>query len=136
MMLPPFIVLIGACLVTWGARSPVVNVPVLGDVLLFELSQAAAWTLCLSSALAVLLLLLKQRALSLTAVVVSIVAAVLLARELTTKITQLKSEGKVSNVETVLRDAHVRPGAVFLGGGLLIQLLGIMFRSQPAGKLR
>ena len=134
MMLPPLIVLIGACFVAWGAHSSLANVPVLGDVCLFDLGQAAAWTLCILTALAVPLVLLRQRAMALTVVVAAVVSLTFSLHTLGSKLTALKNVGAVTNVENVLRQTHARPGAAYLGVGLLVQLLGIMFRSQPSGR--
>lgn len=135
-MLSPLIVLIGACLVAWGAHAPLVNIPVLGDAYLFNINQVAAWTLCILSALTVPLVWLRKRALALTTVVATLVTLMFLLHALGTLITKMGNTGTVSNVESVLRDTRALSGALFLGGGLLIQLLGIMFRSQPSLKKR
>lgn len=131
-MLPPLIVLTGACLVAWGAHAPLVNLPVLGDMCLFDLGHASAWTLCIMAALAVPLVWLRQRALALTAVVAAVVALTFSLHALGSRLTGMKTAGTITDVEKVLRDSHARAGAAYLGGGLLLQLLGIMFRSQPA----
>lgn len=133
-MLPPLIVLIGACLVAWGSHMPLANMPVLGDVRLFDLGHIAAWTLCVLAALAVPLVWLRKRAMALTVVVAAVVALAFSLHALGSKLTELKTSGTVTDVEKVLRESHALPGAVLLGCGILIQLLGIMFRSQPAAK--
>ncbi len=135
-MLPPLIVLTGASLVAWGALAALVNLPVLGDVSLFDLGHASAWTLCILAALAVPLVWLRQRALALTAVVAAVVALTFSLHTLGSKLTAMKNAGTVTNVEKVLRESHARPGAAYLGVGLIVQLLGIMFRSQPATNSR
>jgi len=127
-MFPPFIVLIGACLVTVGSRWPVLNMPVLGDVTLMEMYRMEAWTVCIASALAVPFAWLGRRALAALAVFVAAAALMYLFSELFSKISEMKEAGMLEDVEKVMLGTRIKSGAVCVGGGLLLQFITLMFR--------
>jgi hypothetical protein len=129
-MFPPFIVLIGACLVTVGARWPVLNMPVLGDLNLMEMYRTEAWTVCIASALAAPFAWLGRRALAAAAVLVSAAALMYMFSELFSKLSEMKQAGMLADVEKVLRGTRIKSGAVCVGGGLLLQFVTLMFRPR------
>jgi hypothetical protein len=129
-MFPPFVVLIGACLVTIGARWPVLNLPVLGDLNLMEMYRTEAWTVCIASALAVPLAWFGRRGLAGLAVVVAVAALACLFGELYSKLSEMKAAGMLADVEKVMRGTRIKPGAVCVGGGLLLQCVALMFRPK------
>ena len=129
-MFPPFVVLIGACLVTVGARWPVLNMPVLGDLNLMEMYRTEAWIVCIASALAVPLSWVGRRALAAAFVVVSAAALMYLFSELFSKLSEMKEAGMFADVEKVMRGTRIRAGAVCVGGGLLLQFTALMFRPK------
>jgi hypothetical protein len=127
-MFPPLIVLIGACLVTMGSRWPVLNMPVLGDLNLMEMYRAEAWTVCIASAFAVPLAWFGRRRLAAVAVVISAVALAYLFYELFSKLSEMKEAGMLADVEKVMRGTRIKPGAVCVGGGLLLEFVALLFR--------
>lgn len=129
-MFPPLIVLIGACLVTIGSRWPVLNMPVLEDLNLMEMYRTEAWTVCVASALAVPFAWIGRRGLAVAAVVVSVAALGYLFFELFSKVTEMKEAGMLADVERVMRGTRIKPGAVCVGGGLLLQFTTLMFRPK------
>lgn len=126
-MFPPFILLIGACLVTVGSRWPVLHMPVLDDLNLMEMHRTAAWTVCIASALAVPFAWLGRRALALLAVFVSAAALIYLFSELFSKLSEMKQAGMLEDVEKVMRGTRIKSGAVSVAGGLLLQFIALMF---------
>ncbi len=131
-MFCPLITLVGACLVALGSRGAVVQVPGLDDVTLFEMGRAAAWTVCVGAALAVPLAWMRQRVLAALCVAAALVALGFLFHELTDQITALKhsSAGAGLTLEKMISAAQFKPGAAFVGGGLLIQIIALLFRDR------
>jgi hypothetical protein len=133
-MFPPLITLVGACLVALGSRGAVVHMPGLDDVSLFEMGRAAAWTVCVGAALAVPLAWMRQRVLAAFCVAAALVALGFLFHELTDQIRALQhaSENAGFTLEKIISAAEFKPGAACVGGGLLIQIIALLFRDRAS----
>jgi hypothetical protein len=132
-MFSPLITLVGACLVALGSRGAVVHMPGLEDVSLFDMGQVAAWTVCVGAALAVPLAWMRQRILAALCVSAALVALGFLFHELTDQIHALReAAGHAPTLEKILAAAQFKPGAAFIGGGLLIQIIALLFRDRPS----
>ena len=130
-MFPPLITLAGACLVALGSRGAVVYLPGLENVSLFEMGQAAAWTVCVGAALAVPLAWMRQRVLAALCVAIALVALGFLFHDLTDQINALRhATGAGSTLEKIISAIQFKPGAAFVGGGLLIQIIALLFRDK------
>lgn len=131
-MFPPLITLAGACLVALGSRGAVVHVPGLEDVSLFEMGQAAAWTVCVGASLAVPLAWMRQRVLAALCVAVALVALGFLFHDLMDQVQALrKISGEGATLEKILMATKFKPGAACVGAGLLIQIIALLFREKP-----
>jgi hypothetical protein len=130
-MFPPLITLIGACLVALGSRGAVVHLPGLEDVNLFEMGRAAAWTVCVGAALAVPLAWMRQRLLAALCLAVALMAVGYLFHELSDQIHALQQiTAADSTLGQILAAAQFKPGAACVGGGLLIQVIALVFRHR------
>ncbi len=135
-MFTPLITLIGACLVALGSRGAVVQVPGLDDVTLFEMGRAAAWTVCVGAALAVPLAWMRQRVLAAVCVAVALMAVGFLFHELTDQIHALRlATDNSSTLEKILAATQFKPGAACVGGGLLIQIIALLFRDRAPAEV-
>lgn len=130
-MFPPLITLIGACLVALGSRGAVVHLPGLEDVTLFEMGQAAAWTVCVGAALAVPLAWMQQRLLAALSVAVALMAAGFLFHEFTDQLAAVGQSATSSfTLKKLLAAAQFKPGAALVAGGLVIQIIALLFRER------
>ncbi len=130
-MFPPLITLVGACLVALGSRGAVVHLPGLEDVNLFEMGRAAAWTVCVGAALAVPLAWMRQRLLAALCVAAALMAVGYLFHELSDQIHALQQiTATDSTLGQILAATQFKPGAACVGGGLLIQIIALVFRDR------
>jgi hypothetical protein len=132
-MFSPLITLVGACLVALGSRGAVVHLPGLEDVNLFEMGRAAAWTVCVGAALAVPLAWMRQRLLAAICVAVALMAVGYLFHDLADQMHALQQITTAdSTLGKILASTEFKPGAACVGGGLLIQVIALVFRDRGA----
>ena len=131
-MFSPLITLVGACLVALGSRGAVVNMPGLDDVSLFDMGQMAAWIVCVGATLAVPLAWMRQRVPAALCVSAALVALGFLFHELTDQVQALREAANhAPTLERILAAAQFKPGAALIGGGLIIQIIALLFRDRP-----
>lgn len=126
--------LAGASLILWGAKGEVLNMPMIGVVSLFEMNRAAAWALVSSAVTVVALAWLRPAILAWIAWIVAVGALTFLVKDLWDKVdllakgfAEMKAAGLPAlDLNTVIRDTQIKPGAVSLVAGLVIQMVGLM----------
>lgn len=158
---PPFfrfvLALVGACLVVWGAKGVVLNIPGLQEISLFEVSRAATWTLISSSVLVVVLVgvratlrltspllhWVKTPSVTWLAWTVALGALCFMAwsrgyefYRMIQQYDEAKSLGlSLPDPRDFLRKSEVKPGLIGVIAGLVIQFVGVCLpgRSVLAG---
>ena len=137
-MFPPVIVLIGACLVVMGSRWPVATMP-MGDTVLGDASQIATWAVRAGAAFAVVGLMLngRWRWLAWAGWIITAAALAYVAQDLWLQIVDLKRKAAEAGdpdmmrmIEQTLDKTRFRPGAAYLAGGLILQLVALLIRPK------
>jgi hypothetical protein len=124
--------LVGAFLVLWGSKGEVLNLPGLGIFSFFEMSQTNAWTLVASSVLVCLLSFLRPPWIAWIAWIAAIVTVALFARGLYLQVQEMRARGLAPIVDIALRTKEIKPGAVAILAGLVIQGVGLCLKRGPA----
>ncbi len=113
--------LLGATLVLWGAKAAVLFMPMTGNLNLFVMNKAAAWTLCCATSIAVVFSVLPPRWLAWAALGTAVGAICSLCYMLIARVQHLKELGAPEDViNQALRDITIKPGAVAVLCGITI----------------
>jgi hypothetical protein len=126
--------LVGASLVLWGAKGEVLNMPMIGVVSLFEMNQAAAWALVAAAVAVVGLAWLRRAVFAWIAWIVAVGALAFLVNDLWAKVDllatgfeEMKAAGiPAPDLDSIIKRTEIKPGAVSLVVGLVIQAVGLM----------
>ena len=130
--------LVGACLILWGAKGVVLNIPGLLEFNLFEMNRSAAWAM-VSAAVGVLLLAwLRPAMFAWMAWCVAMGSLAFLLNDLNGKIQALgagfaemsAAVMPAPDLNKMVRSTQIRPGAVAIGAGLAIQAIGLCLRRR------
>ena len=141
MRLPPpsfriLLVLIGASLVMWGAKGIVLNIPGLLEFNLFEMNRSAAWVMVCAAATVLALAWMRPVTLAWLAWIVALGALGWLLNDLGDKVqalaasfAEMKAAGlPAPDLEKILRATQIKPGAVAIVSGLVIQAVGLCLK--------
>ncbi|HSJ04249.1 MAG: hypothetical protein ACAI34_08720 [Verrucomicrobium sp.] len=126
--------LVGASLILWGAKGEVLNMPMVGVVSLFEMNRAASWVLVSAAVGVVSLAWLRPAFLAWIAWVVAVGALAFLVKDLwhsvdllTVRFEEMKAAGLPAvDLDGIIKGTQIKPGAVSLVAGLVIQMVGLM----------
>ena len=130
--------LVGACLILWGAKGVVLNIPGLLEFNLFEMNRSAAWSM-VSAAVGVLLLAwLRPAMFAWIAWCVAVASLAFLLNDLNVKIqalgtgfAEMSAAGMPApDLNKMIRSTQIRPGAVAIGAGLAIQAIGLCLKRR------
>lgn len=132
--------LVGASLVMWGAKGIVLNIPGLLEFNLFEMNRSAAWVLVSAAACALALAWLRPAVFSWIAWAVAVAALGWLLNDLWDKVqalsagfAEMKAAGiPAPDLDKILRGTQIKPGAVAIVSGLVIQAVGLCLKHKDA----
>lgn len=130
--------LVGASLVLWGAKGVVLNIPGLLEFNLFEMNRAAAWALVSATVGVLLLAWLRPAMFAWMAWCVALGSLAFLLNDLNGKIqalgagfAEMSANGMPApDLNKMIRSTQIRPGAVAIGAGLVIQAVGLCLRHR------
>lgn len=136
--------LVGASLVLWGAKGVVLHVPVMSNVSLFDISRAASWTLVCATLGVLLLAWLRPVGLAWLAWCVALAALAYMLNDLWHKVHDLSASIAAStaagdagpDMQKLIGDTVIKPGAVAIASGLVIQAVGLCLRHGPASRAK
>ena len=143
-LLPPslriVLVLLGASLVMWGAKGVVLDIPGLLEFNLFEMNRPAAWVLVLASVAVVGLALLRPAVLAWLGWCAALGALAFLLKDLWDKVdalsagfAEMKAAGMPApDLDKMLAGTKIKPGAVSIGCGLVIQAVALCLKRRNA----
>jgi hypothetical protein len=131
--------LMGASLVLWGAKGVVLNIPGLLEFSLFEMNQSAAWVMVIATVGVVILAWLRPTGFAWLGWMVAVGALAWLMNDLWDKVqalsagfAEMKAAGMPApDLEKILRGTQIKPGAVAILSGLVIQAVGLCLRHKP-----
>lgn len=131
--------LVGASLILWGAKGQVLNIPGLLEVNLFEMNRSAAWALVISALIAAGLAWLRPVVFAWLAWGFAVGSLAFLLKDLWSNVQMLSAgfeEMKAAGIpapdlERLLKSTQIKPGAVSVVSGLLIQAVGLSLRRKP-----
>jgi hypothetical protein len=139
-MIPVVLALTGACLVVFGAREPLVHMPV-GDTSLADASQFVTWTVRAAAVAVLVFVASRMRWPGWLAWLVAVGALGYVAYDLSSQIAGLKRSAVEADDPSMLRmvqqtisETRLKPGSVYLLGGFLIQLMALLIRPGARGK--
>jgi hypothetical protein len=120
--------------VTFGTQEPLVHMP-LGDTSLADASQTATWIVRIAGVVALIFIVSRLKLPGWAAWLIAVGALAYVGYDLASQITSLKHEAAaagdpafVRTVEQTLAETHMKPGAVYLASGLMLQLLALLVR--------
>ncbi len=123
--------LTGATLVLWGARNAVLRVPGIGDINLFEMDKAAAWSLCIASATTMLFFWLPPKWMSAAGFVIALGSVGFLCYDLVARVNDLRATGApAAMIDGVIHFTAIKPGAVGVGSGLVILAVALGMKRE------
>ena len=133
-MIAPLLALVGACLVVFGAREPLVHMP-MGDTTLADASQWVPWALRGAAVVVLVFVACRIRWAGWLAWIFAVGALGYVGFGLWSQVAELKrsAEGEpdmLRFVEQSLAGTRLLPGTVYLVGGLLVQLLALIIRPR------
>lgn len=135
MNLPPptfrvVLALAGATLVLWGAKGVILLMSPLGALSLFEMNRNAAWVLVIAAVGVVATSWLRVRSVAWLAWLVAVGSLVLLVQDLSSTVTALRAVGMAPSVDQIMSTIVIKPGAVALICGLVIQAVGLSLKRK------
>lgn len=130
--------LLGACLVLWGARGVVLNIPGLDEISLFDVSKTAAWVLLGASVATVTVAWMRLSIFAWLCWTVAVASLAFMAWEQWETLTKLRASFaeaeaagmRMPDLDKMLRNTEVKPGAVSVLAGLIIQCIGLCLRRR------
>jgi hypothetical protein len=130
--------LVGACLVLWGAKGVVLNIPGLQEFSLFGMNYSAAWAMVISTVAVVMLAWFRPAVFAWIGWCVAVGALAWLLNDLWDKVRALSAgfaEMKAAGVpapdlDKILKSTQIKPGAVAIGSGLIIQAVGLCLKHK------
>lgn len=130
--------LVGAFLILWGAKGVVLNIPGLLEFNLFEMNRSAAWSLVISAVGVLALAWLRPAVFAWIAWGVAVGSLAFLLNDLWEKVQALtagfadmKAAGvPAPDLDKMLRSTQIKPGAVGVAAGLMIQAVGLCLRHK------
>ena len=136
--------LVGASLVMWGAKGIVLNIPGLLEFNLFEMNRSAAWVLVSAAACVLVLAWLRPAVFSWLAWAVALGALGWLLNDLFDKVqalsagfAEMKAAGiPAPDLDKILRGTQIKPGAVAIVSGLVIQAVGLCLKHKDVRPLQ
>jgi hypothetical protein len=137
MNLPPptfriILALAGASLVLWGAKGEVLTLPGLGTFSFFEMGKTKAWTLVVSAILVVVLSFLRPSWLGWLAWLAAIGAVAWFSHDIYIQVEEMRSNEYLAPVvDAALRTKEIKPGAVAILSGLVIQAVALCLKRKP-----
>lgn len=132
--------LLGASLVLWGAKGVVLNIPGLLEFSLFEMNRSAAWVMVIATVAVVALAWFRPAAAAWLGWCVALGALGWLFNDLWDKIqalsvgfAEMKAAGiPAPDLDKILKSTQIKPGAVAIAAGLVIQAVGLCLKHKPA----
>jgi hypothetical protein len=132
--------LAGASLVLWGAKGVVLNVPLMSNVSLFDISRSASWTLVCGTIGVLLLAWMRPIALAWLAWCIALGALAWMMHDLWLKVHALSANFAAStaagdaapDMPKIIGDTVIKPGAVAIASGLVIQAVALCLRHARA----
>jgi hypothetical protein len=132
--------LLGASLVLWGAKGVVLNIPGMPPFSLFDMNRSAAWAMVVSTVAVVMLALFRPVVLAWLGWCIAVGSLVWLmndlweqVRALSAGFAELKAAGMPApDLDKILKATQIKPGAVAIVSGLVIQAVGLCVRHKPA----
>lgn len=140
---PPFfrfvLALMGAALVVWGAREVALNIPGLQTINLFEISRAFTITMIAGSVAVVGMSWVPKPIFGWLCWLVAVGALGWMAydqwaefQKLAKELAAAKAEGlPVPDLDKMLKATEIKPGAVAVVSGLVIQFVGLCLKRKP-----
>lgn len=121
--------LAGASLVLVGAKGEVLTLPGLGTFSFFQMGMTTAWSLVASAILVVVLAFLRPVWLAWLAWLAALGAVAWFAHDLYLQVEKMRSnEFLAPMVDAALRTKEIKPGAVAIASGLVIQAVGLCLK--------
>jgi hypothetical protein len=137
--------LVGACLVLWGAKGVVLgNVPMIREVNLFDWSRTASWLLEGAVVGVLLLAWLRPAIFAWLAWCLAVGALAYMLHDLWTQVSLYSAHSAESaaagdfalDVTKIINSIEIRPGAVALVSGLVIQAVGLCLNPKMAAEAK
>jgi hypothetical protein len=137
--------LVGACLVLWGAKGVVLgNVPMIREVNLFDWSRTASWLLEGAVVAVLLLAWMRPSLFAWLAWCVAVGALAYMLNDLWTQVSLYSARSAESvaagdfalDMAKIIKSIEIRPGAVALVSGLVIQAVGLCLNFKAAGEAK
>lgn len=130
--------LVGASLVLWGAKGVVLNIPGMLEFSLFEMNHSAAWAMVMATVGVVALAWLRPAVFAWLGWCVAVVALAWLLHDLWEKVqaltlsfAEMKEAGlPAPDMDKILRSTQIKPGAVAIASGLVIQAVGLCLKHK------
>lgn len=139
---PPFfrfvLALMGAAMVVWGAREVALNIPGLQTINLFEISRTFTMVMIAASVAVVGMSWVPRPVFGWICWLVAVGALGWMAwdqwstlQELGRKFEEAKAEGMpMPDLKKMLKDTQIKPGAVAVVSGLVIQFVGLCLKRK------
>jgi hypothetical protein len=140
---PPFfrfvLALMGAAVLVWGTREVALNIPGLQTINLFEVSRTFTIVMIVASVAVVGMSWVKRPIFGWLCWLVAIGALGWMAwdqwstlQKLAKQFAEAKAEGiPMPDLDKMLKDTQIKPGAVAVVSGLVIQFVGLCLKSKP-----
>lgn len=136
--------LVGASLVLWGAKGIVLNIPGLLQFSLFEMNRSAAWVMVIATVIVVALAWFRPATAAWLGWCVALGALGWLLNDLWDKVqalsagfAEMKAAGlPAPDLDKILKSTQIKPGAVAIASGLVIQAVGLCLKHRPASQER
>lgn len=124
----------------WGAKGVVLNIPGLLEFSLFEMNRSAAWVMVIANVAVVVLAWFRPAAAAWLGWCVALGALGWLFNDLWDKIqalsvgfAEMKAAGiPAPDLDRILKSTQIKPGAVAIASGLVIQAVGLCLKHKSA----